>query len=229
MRFCSGFGCCTGVLVNMMRLGDMEISFLGHSGFMMRYKNRSMNVYIDPYRIGPKPAPAQLILISHPHKDHCSIEDLRKISNDKTVILSSYGCSIPGVRFKEHIMVGIGEKVKAGDLIIESVRAYNTNKTFHPKANDWLGFILNYQDKRIYFAGDTDVIPEMRNLGRIDVAMVPVTQAYTMGPEEAAVACNHINPRIAIPIHYGVLVGTVEDAMRFKECCKVRAEILETE
>ena len=109
--------------------------------------------------------------------------------------------------------------------MIETVPAYNPAKQFHPKINEWLGYIVEINGTRIYHAGDTDLIPEMNNI-KADMAFLPVGGTYTMGAEEAAKAANTIKPKIAVPMHYGSIVGSKSDAERFKGLCECDVRIL---
>ena len=104
--------------------------------------------------------------------------------------------------------------------------AYNLNKQFHPKSNGWMGVVVTVSGKRIYHAGDTDNIPEMSNLKNIDIALLPVSGTYVMTAEEAADAANRIMPKMAVPMHYGSIIGTRADAERFRQLCKCKVEIL---
>lgn len=196
-----------------------KISWLGHSS--VRISGEKI-VYIDPWKLknGEK---ADIILVSHSHYDHMSPEDIRKICREDTVIITTPDCSSE--------LSGDVRSVRPGDKItvfsgitVEAVPAYNINKDFHPKANGWVGFVVSMNGKRIYYCGDTDFIPEMRNV-MADIVIAPVGGTYTMSAEEAAEAVNLIKPEAAIPIHYGDIVGSVEDAKRFKNLCNVTVEI----
>jgi L-ascorbate metabolism protein UlaG (beta-lactamase superfamily) len=156
-----------------------------------------------------------------------SIDDLRQIINDDTSIIAAKECLEKLKELKMNDVKGIkpGEKIIAKDLSIEAVHAYNTNKKFHPKSEDKVGFVISITNNRIYHAGDTDLIPEMESI-RPDIAFVPVSGTYVMNAEEAAKAVNELlrPKKIAIPIHYGAIVGTEADAKKFKnlvQICKV--------
>lgn len=183
-------------------------------------------IYIDPFRIKVSQPKADIVLITHEHYDHCSIEDLHKIVQPSTVIITVAGCQsklssiVSGIR--DVIVLSPGQEAMIGELRIRAVPAYNIGKPFHPKENEWVGFVLDFDGTLIYHAGDTDLIPEMRNL-RVDIAMLPVGGTYVMDAHQAAEAANLIRPKIAIPIHFGSVVGSVADAGIFaRECgCKV--------
>ena len=120
-----------------------------------------------------------------------------------------------------------GNKIKVNEMVIEAVPAYNTNKQFHPKENEWLGFILTINNTKIYHAGDTDIIPEMLALKNIDISLIPVSGTYVMTSQEAAQAVNTFKPKLAIPMHYNTIVGTFKDANNFKGLCTTKVKILE--
>ena len=121
-----------------------------------------------------------------------------------------------------------GESTTANGVKIEAVPAYNINKQFHPKSNNWVGYIFTLDGQRIYQAGDTDAIPEMKNV-KADVVLMPVGGTYTMTAQEAAEATNAINPKLAIPMHWGKIVGSANDAETFKKLVKCEVQILKLE
>ena len=193
----------------MVKIKDIEIEYLGHSGFLI--KTEAKIIIIDPYNLSQNVPQADLILITHPHYDHCSIKDIQKIATEY---------------YK-----------KPEEVLIQAVPAYNKTKDFHPKREGWLGYIIKFQDVIIYHAGDTDVIPEMKNLtgyAKKDnqfITLLPVSGEFTMDAEQAAETASLLNPTLAIPMHYGAgVAGTIEDAQRFLEKCRelnVHAQILE--
>ena len=175
-------------------------------------------VYVDPYRIETEPHDAGLILFTHSHYDHFSPEDFWKLAKDDT----HFVC--PGSMKQEALAAGIRpEKLSTLEaeenlgilgIEIEGVPAYNLNKDFHPKANGWLGYVLEIGPHMIYIAGDTDAIEEGKAV-RCDIALVPIGGTYTMTAEEAADYVNAIRPHTVIPTHYGCIVGSLDDARRF--------------
>lgn len=209
----------------MLEVDGTKIEWLGNSGF--RISNGKV-IYIDPYKIDKREA-ADIILITHGHSDHCSIEDIQKITTFNTVILVTPDCMsiIAGrVEPKEVKLVKPNQYLEVLGVPIETVPAYNIGKMFHRKSNEWVGYKIRFNHTTIYHAGDTDMIPEMDNL-RAEVAMVPVSGIFVMTAEEAAEAINKIKPKIAIPMHYGAVVGTKEDALRFEKLVKEsRVEIM---
>jgi len=188
-----------------------HIEFLGHASFKIR---GSLLVYTDPYKIEESET-ADLILITHSHFDHCSPEDVKKISGKNTTIVGSRDCS-EALKGMEGRFVGISphEKLDVRGVSVEAVPAYNLDKSFHPKANGWNGYVLTMDGTRYYHPGDTDRIPEMNDL-RVDVVFVPVGGTYTMDFREAASVVSILNPKIAIPMHYGEVIGSEKDARAF--------------
>jgi len=183
-------------------------------------------VYIDPWKIR-KPEKADVVLVTHAHFDHMSPDDIDRVRKPETVVIAPPDCAEK--LGKEARPVLPGDTLTVEGVTVEAVPAYNTNKDFHPPANRWVGYVITVGGKRIYHAGDTDFIPEMRNLRDIDVALLPVGGTYTMTAREAAEAANTIEPKVAVPFHYGSVVGARSDAEKFKELCRVPAEILEQE
>lgn len=198
------------------------IEWLGHATFKLAKGGKT--VYIDPWKIRSKDT-ADLICITHSHYDHLSVEDIKKLQGKDTVIVATADSAktIPG----NAKIVKPGDKVEVNDIKVEAVAAYNVNKQFHPKANGWVGYIITLPDgTRFYHAGDTDYIPEMKDV-KTDIAVFPVGGTYTMDAQEAAKAANAIRPKLAIPMHWGTIVGSERDAETFKKNCQVEVVILE--
>lgn len=195
-----------------------KIFWLGHS--TVRIDTEPV-IYIDPWKVR-KPKKAGLVLVSHSHYDHLSPEDVKKVSRPGTVILAPTDClgDLPeGAR-----AVKAGDRVELPGIVVEAVPAYNRNKTFHPKASGWVGFVIEAEGRRVYYPGDTDAIPEMDAI-RADIVLMPVGGTYTMTAAEAADAVNRMKPVVAVPIHWGDIVGSEADAKKFKEYCRVHVEI----
>lgn len=197
-----------------------NVRWLGHDSFLIVDEARGKRIYVDPYQLGHH-EPADLILISHDHFDHFSLEDVAKLEKPDTVFVTvpSVAKQLPG---RNVIAVQPGDKVVASDVPVEAVAAYNVNKfrspgqPFHPKSAGFVGFILTVDGRRIYHTGDADLIPEMAGL-QVDVALLPVSGTYVMTPEEAAEAAARIRPGVAVPMHYGAIVGSEADARRFAQ------------
>ena len=208
----------------MLELDNVKIEWLGHSGFRISGK---IIIYIDPFHIDSGKR-ADLILITHSHYDHCSLEDLKKIAGKGTVIIAPPDC-LSQIRKIEGIEIKIAnpvERIEERGVVIETIPAYNIKKQFHPRDNNWLGYIITIEGKRIYHAGDTDFITEMRSLKDIDVAMLPVGGTYTMDAKEASEAANSFSPKIAVPMHYSSIVGKKEDAEEFMALFRGEAKII---
>ena len=196
-----------------------QIFRLGHDSFRI---DASKCIYIDPYQIDEGKS-ADIILVSHEHFDHCSPEDVVKIQQSNTIIITEKDSAqkLSGdVR-----VITPGESMTLEGLTVTAVPAYNTNKKFHPKANGWIWFIIDIDGVRIYHAGDSDFIPEMKDLN-VDIALLPVSGTYVMTSDEAVEAALAINPELAIPMHYGAIVGDPSDAANFKDKLDGKIDVL---
>lgn len=199
-----------------------SLKWLGHDGFLLRTGGK--NIYFDPFQLGEGLPPADIILITHEHYDHCSPEDVGKIQKSSTVIVTEKEAA---AKLSGNVKTMTpGERLDIDGITIEAVPSYNINKKFHPQTNRWLGFVLTVNGVRIYHAGDTDYIPEMKKI-RADIALLPVSGTYVMTAEEAVKAALDIQPQVAVPMHFAALVGTVGDAERFAKglAGKIRVEI----
>jgi L-ascorbate metabolism protein UlaG (beta-lactamase superfamily) len=197
-----------------------NIIWLGHATF--KIVNKKV-IYIDPWKVKEKDS-ADIILVSHSHFDHLSIEDVEKVRGEGGIVVttSDSASQLSGdVR-----TLAPGAKINIDDILIEGVPSYNIGKDFHPRNNNWLGFIITINGKRIYYAGDTDATPEMKMLTNIDIALLPVGGTYTMTCKEAADAANAFKPKIAVPYHWGDIVGSKSDAEKFKELFEGKTVIL---
>lgn len=172
-------------------------------------------VYIDPFRIEKEKHDADIIFITHNHYDHYSEEDIKKVINDDTVVVAPKTVNI-SKNMKNVIAVEPNEGYEILGIKIETIPAYNINKKFHPKDNNWVGYILELEGQRLYIPGDTDITRENEKV-ECDIAFVPIGGTYTMDYKEAAELINKIKPKVTIPIHYGSIVGTSKDAISFKD------------
>jgi len=201
-----------------------NLRWLGHDAFLLRGAGKS--IYFDPFQLASGLPPADIICISHAHYDHCSPEDVLTIHQPSTRIVTETQAA---AKLTGKIMIlAPGERCEVDGITIETVPAYNTDKQFHPQSNGWLGFIVTVDGVRVYHAGDTDYIPEMKNI-QADIALLPVSGTYVMTAEEAVQAALAIGPKIAVPMHYDAIVGVTDDAKRFAAALagRIRVEILE--
>lgn len=193
------------------------IECLGHS--TIKITKASKIIYIDPYNLKEEAKDADIIFITHSHYDHYSPQDIRKIINEKTIIVITEDLYSEvqelGITKENIIAVKPNETYIISNINVSTVPAYNINKKFHPKDNNWVGYILTIDGLKYYIAGDTDINEDNRKV-ECDVAFVPVGGTYTMTATEAAELINEIKPKIAVPIHYGSIVGTKQDAIDFK-------------
>jgi len=198
---------------------SVKLQWFGHASFKISDGNTV--VYIDPWKLKDTPHDATVVLVSHSHYDHYSAEDIAKVSGMTTKFIAA-----ENVIQKQ----GKGQTLKPGQSIdingikITGVPAYNPAKQYHPRSNNWLGFVIEIAGKRIYYAGDTDATDEMKALKNIDLALLPVGGTYTMDANEAADATKQFKPKQAIPYHWGDIVGSQADANNFKKdaACPVK-------
>lgn len=205
-----------------------NIEVLIHSSIKI---NKGKVIYIDPYKIDKEYNDADFIFITHSHYDHFSEKDIIKVIKNNTTVI------IPEELMKKVLKLGVSQEniipVEPNeceifeDIEFETIPAYNINKPFHKKENGWVGYIIELKGIRYYIAGDTDITEENQKV-QCDVAFVPVAGTYTMDYKEAAKLVNTIKPKVAIPIHYGDIVGTVGDAKKFIKLLDddIRGEIL---
>jgi L-ascorbate metabolism protein UlaG (beta-lactamase superfamily) len=197
------------------------VEWLGHSGFRVTVGRQ--RVYIDPYRVSPDAPKADLILITHGHYDHFSPQDVERLTQPETELIAPPSVA-ERLNGRVH-SIAPGEEIEPRSVrwvAVRALHAYNTSKrnsdgqVFHPRAVGGIGFDLNVRGERLYHAGDTDVIPEMDSVYGVDVALLPVSGTYVMTASEAAEAARRIQPRVAVPMHWGENLGTRDDAVEFE-------------
>jgi L-ascorbate metabolism protein UlaG (beta-lactamase superfamily) len=208
-----------------------SVDWLGHSGFRIAVGRR--RVYIDPYRVSPDAPKADLILVTHGHYDHYSPQDIERLAREDTELIAPPSVA-ERMAGRVH-SIAKGEEVEPEQVrgvAVRAVAAYNTSKqgsdgrVFHPREADGVGFDLNVRGERLYHAGDTDVIPEMDQVHGVDIALLPVSGTYVMTAGEAAEAARRIQPRLAVPMHWGEHLGTHADAQAFLRQVPVEAMIM---
>ena len=205
---------------------SVTLVWYGHDAFRV---DGPPIVYIDPWNLPDDLPLADVVLVTHDHYDHCSPDDVEKILGPDTLLVGPQAAmnKLRGMGASTRV-VRPGERFSVGHLTVEVVPAYNVNKRFHPYGAGHVGYVLEMHGVRIYHAGDTDVIPEMREI-RCDVALLPVSGTYVMDANEAAEAVNILQPQVVIPMHYGAIVGSRKDAERLSRLVDVPVQILEPE
>ncbi len=200
----------------------VEIKWLGHASF--RIAGTESVTYIDPWKLDSAPHDADLVIVSHSHYDHFSPDDIEKVANRDTAIIAPHDIV---AKLRIASAVTPGNNVTFKDVTVEAIAAYNVDKAFHPQSNQWIGVILTVDAKRVYYAGDTDFIPEMAKLQDVDVALLPVGGIYTLNATEAAEACKAIGCKSAVPYHWGDIVGSARDAEQFVRAAECQGKLLQ--
>lgn len=188
--------------------------------------NKGKIIYIDPFKIEKEEHDADIIFITHDHYDHYSSEDVEKVIKEDTIIVAPKTVKALS-KMKNVILIGPNDTCEVKGIMIETIPSYNINKKFHPRTNEWVGYIIEIDEVRYYIAGDTDITPENKQV-KCDVAFIPCGGTYTMNYEEAAELTNIIKPKIVVPTHYGNIVGNKNDGLKFKELLnsEIKCEIL---
>lgn len=197
------------------------ITWLGHASVRIAQENQV--IYVDPLDLTTSPRDATLILVTHSHGDHYSAPDIGRVSGPAAQIIAPVGVATSHARRQS---IAPGQTIDLPNVRVIGVASYNINKTNHPKANNWVGFIVQLGSKRVYCAGDTDLTPEMKALTDIDVAFLPAGGTYTMTAAEAADATRYFKPALAIPYHWGRSVGTLADAQLFARTAACNAKVM---
>lgn len=203
-----------------------EVKINCHSSIKIK---RDKTIYIDPFRIGKESHDADFVFVTHSHYDHFSTEDIVKIAKPRTIFITiletKSGLEALGIPEDQIIVVKTNNEYEIKGIKFKTVPAYNKNKNFHPKENNWVGYIIEFNDTKYYIAGDTDNMQEIQNI-ECDVAFLPIGGKYTMNAEEAAELADKIDAKVVVPIHYGTLVGTKEDLKEFIKLTNKKVEVL---
>ena len=175
-------------------------------------------LYFDPYKINEEKHDADIIFITHDHYDHFDIDSINNVKNDNTVVVApaSMKNDVDNISFKDYIYLNPYDEINIDNIIVSTVPSYNINKSFHPKSNNWLGYIVTYNNIKYYIAGDTDKTSDNEKVN-CDIAFIPIGGTYTMNVDEAVDLVKIINPKVVIPIHYGSIVGNKSDGKKLKE------------
>ncbi len=173
-------------------------------------------IYVDPFKIEEEKYDADLVFITHEHYDHFDKESLRKVMKDDSYLIVPRCMEDLVSDFPKVLLVDVNNSYEVLNMTFKTVPSYNVNKSFHPKNKGYVGYILNIDDEIIYVSGDTDALPENQNI-KCDIAMVSIGGTFTMDYKEAVSFVNELKPKVAIPTHYGSIVGSMEDGMKFKE------------
>lgn len=175
-------------------------------------------LYFDPYKINDSRHDADIIFITHDHYDHFDIDSINNVKNDNTVVVApaSMKNDVDNISFKDYIYLNPYDEINIDNIIVSTVPSYNINKSFHPKSNNWLGYIVTYNNIKYYIAGDTDKTSDNEKVN-CDIAFIPIGGTYTMNVDEAVELVKIINPKVVIPIHYGSIVGNKNDGKKLKE------------
>lgn len=201
---------------------SVEIQWIHHASFRIAAGENVL--YIDPWKLDAQAHDADVVFVSHSHYDHCSPADIEKVSKDDTAIIA------PAETIEKlHAANAVdpGQRVTIKEIHIEAVAAYNIGKAFHPRGHHWCGAVFTIEGKRIYYAGDTDLIPEMSDLTDVDMALLPVGGTYTLDAREAADVCRAIGPKAAVPYHWGDIVGSAADAQTFADNAPCKVHLLQ--
>lgn len=217
-----------------MRQGTIEgwvITALGHDGFVAQKTENNLRIAFDPFDVKDV-EPVEYIFISHHHYDHCDPNSIQAMLKPSTKIIAPESCAKELAAFQDKVvLVSDREKHTTNDLIYWTIPAYNINKyrtpteVFHPKEKGGVGFIVEIDRFRFYHAGDTDLIPEMESLKKLSVAFLPISGTYVMTLEEAVQAAQILQPKHVIPMHFGKLLGSSSDAVRFQNLLKDKVPV----
>lgn len=190
--------------------------------------NKGEVIYFDPFKIEKNYNDADVIFITHDHYDHYSEEDIDKVVKEGTIIVAPEDLLTKllkkGFERDNMVLVTPNQKYTVKGTEFQTIPAYNVNKQFHPKANEWVGYVLKIEGVTYYIAGDTDITEENKKV-KCDVAFVPIGGTFTMDYKEAAELINEIKPKIAVPTHYGSIVGEKSDGVSFSKLVRPEIEV----
>ncbi len=202
---------------------------LGHNA--IKFSKNNKVIYVDPYKIKDNYNDADIIFITHNHYDHFSREDILKVKKDSTKIVITedlYSDTLElGFKDLDIMKVIPNNNYSFADINFSTISSYNTNKEFHPKENNWVGYKFLFDNYTYYVIGDSDITEESK-LVKCDVLFIPIGGVYTTDYKEAAELTNIINPKVVVPVHYGVIVGEKEYASMFKKLVNssIKCEIM---
>ena len=204
-----------------------------HSSIKIYIRNKIF--YFDPFNINEEYKDANYILITHDHYDHFDFKSIKKISNDNTIIIYPKSIDekiynqINKFVFKKIIKMSQNDNIVLKennfDIKITTIPAYNIGKNFHKKEFGYVGYILDIDDKKYYVLGDTDITEDNKNI-KCDIMFIPIGGTYTMDYKQAAEYVNRIKPKIAVPIHYGTVVGDINLGNEFKKLVNTDINVL---
>lgn len=192
-----------------------NIEVLIHSSIKF---SKDIIIYFDPYKINKDYHDADIIFITHSHYDHYSPLDIKKVIKDNTIIVCPKDVKEELLKLNINNIIEVvpNKDYEVLNIKFKTIPAYNVNKNFHPKENNWVGYLINYNNVKYYITGDTDITEENKNI-ICDVAFVPIGGTFTMDYKEAASLINEIQPKIAVPTHYGLIVGNKDDGIKFSK------------
>jgi len=202
---------------------SIKVTWINHASVVL--SGRAV-VMIDPWKMPDGGPEADVIVVSHSHYDHLSVDDVRAVASEGAAVVAPPDCHGQLAGCGQLLPLAPGAVVEHKGVTVEGVPAYNIAKAFHPKANAWCGALITLDGCRVYYAGDTDFVPEMKDLADIDLALMPAGGTYTMDARSAADAVNAFRPKLAIPYHWGDIVGSADDAQRFANQAQCEVKVL---
>jgi L-ascorbate metabolism protein UlaG (beta-lactamase superfamily) len=217
--------------MDSLKVRDAKITWLGHATFTVDWQGG--RACFDPFLLPPSApkAACDLVLVTHEHFDHCNPEKLARVSNASTTVVCGPNCAAKFSQLNlKTTELTAGQSATVAGVKIIAVPAYNVAKPFHPRGLG-VGFVADFGGVKIYHAGDTDHIPEMKSFAamKIDVALLPIGGHYTMDSEEAARAANDIAPAFVVPMHYGTMPEIKGDVKAFAALVEKKTKVVELE